>query len=126
MNRRALRKLLAEHGFTEYETPGFLGFKRKDGRDLRVFFWSNTKVADRDGTPRSTTIFCIGFEHPDAYRLAVPNVVWPSEDQPKRDWADIESELTSVILPLYDMKMDEAEARAEELADGKYALRPTP
>ncbi len=116
MNRAALRKFLAKHGFAEYETPGFLGFTHKSGRDLRVFFWSNAKVADRDGTPRSTTIFCVGFDQPDQYRIGLSNVVWPSPDQPKRDWADIERELVADILPLYALEPSAARAQAAELA----------
>lgn len=126
MNRRNLRRLLASYGFTEYETPGFLGFSRGQD-DLRVFFWSNAKVADKTQSPRSTTIFCVGFDGgTDQHRLVLSNVEWPSDEQRKRDWADIESELRSVILPLFEMETADAHDRARELGEGDYAFRRTP
>lgn len=114
--------MLLPLGFEEYEVPGFLAFSYGPN-DLRVFKWSNPKIADRDGIPRSYAVLCFGFGTPDQFRLRVPLVEWPSESQAKRPWAEVQAEIETVLLPLLNFRSHtEAAAALASLDTERYAL----
>lgn len=114
--------MLLPLGFEEYETPGFLAFSYGPN-DLRVFTWSNRKVADRDGIPRSYAVLCFGFGTPDQFRVRVPLVEWPSAEQAKRPWPEVQAEIETVFLPLLNLRSSvEALAVLDSYDQDRYSL----
>lgn len=114
------------HGFTSSPRRGFVGLERQraDGVNQRldVFWWSNPKIADAHGTPRSYLVLCPTLDGgAEAGRWKVPLVEWPSDGQPTRRWADVADEVSRVIMPIMDGPVEMSVARLEGL-DERYLL----
>lgn len=115
-------KLLAGTGFEQVQDPGFVGFRRihPDGRGqlLRFFFWSNRKHADATGIPRAYIVACVGLDQDriEDRRFRINLVEWPSQDQPRRPWADVSQDVRDHVLPMLDAPSDEGHQLLEEYA----------
>lgn len=126
---RQLSSMLDGTGFESFEIPGFHGFRRRYGdRDqvLLFFSWSNPKIADRRGIPRSYLVLLPFLDHgeDECGRYIIPQVEWPSKDQKRRPWQDVADEFRQVFLPIMDAPADQARDMLDHHIDlDRYAIR---
>ncbi|MBO0883241.1 MAG: hypothetical protein J2P17_23475 [Mycobacterium sp.] len=123
--------MVAGTGFRLTPEPGFVSFRRKhpDGRRqlLRVFWWSNKKVAAKKAIPNAYLVVCLGLDQDEREesRHRLPLVDWPSTTQAVRPWSDVAGEFTTVFMDALNAPSADGHRKLNQLGD-RYILTPPP
>ncbi|SDH37940.1 hypothetical protein [Microbacterium sp. 77mftsu3.1] len=88
----ALTAFMRDQGYTPFDDPGFDAFRKGDV-EVRFFWWSNAKHAERLGVARASLIVCPGT----AERVDVSLVVYPSQAQPPRPWTEVTAQVADIL-----------------------------
>jgi hypothetical protein len=120
---KQITSMVDGHGFRMTPEPGFVSFRRThpDGRPqlLRVFWWSNKKIAAERGIPNAYLVVCLSLDQDEREegRYRLPLVDWPSPDQVRRSWRDVAKEFTRVFMDALNASSDEGHRKLDSLGD---------
>ena len=83
---------MTELGYEDFRSPGFEAF-RKDGQEMKFFWWSSDENAAQQNVARSS----LAIRTPAGTTDHIALVEFPSEKQPRRPWAEVEAELRTYL-----------------------------